>query len=315
MTRPETISLCIALVALGACDSGTTAVDAAVTSMPDARMDSGGLLDVGVADARPAADAPRDAPPPIMEDADTDAAIAIDAFLEPGADAGTDAAVVADDVGLDAASAADAFALPDAFVPRPDAFTAMPDAFVPRPDAFLAMPDAFVPPPDAPTCTLAIPASPTPPAIVISEIDPGAFIEVYNTTSSPIALGTTPYQLCSPFVYAALATVGAGVTVPALGFASLPWPAGFADTEAGGEVSLYSSAAYATPSAVMSFVCWGTNPHGSRKATAESGGRWSGACAGAITAGRTITRLPANDGTLASHWSPTAVPTPGPCRP
>ena len=116
-------------------------------------------------------------------------------------------------------------------------------------------------------------------------------------------------------MYSALATLAPSVTVPAHGYANLPWPAGFADTEAGGEVSLYSSALYTDPAAVMSFVCWGTNPHGTRKSTAESGGRWSGACAGAISAGRSIARRPSTTGTLAGDWATDAVPTPETCGP
>jgi hypothetical protein len=291
----------------------------------DAGTIDAGTIDAGTIDAGTIDAGTIDAP------SDLDALL-VDAFVG-ASDAGLDASSSADDAfALDAAAARDAATAPDAFASTdaftPDAFTPSPDAFTPPPDAFTPPPDAFTPPPDAftlrpdafafPRCgepDLAVPAIPAPPALVISEIDPGTFIEVYNTTSSDIPLSSTAYQLCSPFVYAALATLGAGVVVPARGYATLPWPGSFSDTEAGGEISLYTNGSFADPLAVMSFVCWGTNPHGTRKSTAEAGGRWSGPCASAITAGRSIARTPGNTGSTSRDYSTAATPSPETCGP
>jgi len=282
---------------LAACGPADETPDAGT----DAFLDESGL-DGGRRDAGPDAFLDESALDGGPRDAGADAPFTmIDAFREGLTDSGTDAATTSED----------AFVVDDAFV-APDAFAA-PDAFVAR-DAFTA-PDAFRSVPACSAPDLAVPSAPTPPALVISEIDPGTFIELYNTTSSDIVLASVPYQFCSPFVYAAVASVGAGITVPARGYANLPWPAGFSDTEAGGEISLYTSGAYADPAAVMSFVCWGTNPHGSRKSTAETGGRWSGACAGAISAGRSIARRPSTTGTLAGDWATDATPSPERCGP
>jgi hypothetical protein len=282
---------------LAACGPAAETPDAGT----DAFLDESGL-DGGRRDAGPDAFLDESSLDGGPRDAGADAPFTmIDAFLEGLPDSGTDAATI----GEDAFVVDDAFVAPDAFL-TPDAFVAR-DAFV-TPDAFRSVPACTAP-------DLAVPSAPTPPALVISEIDPGTFIELYNTTSSDIALSSVPYQFCSPFVYAAVASLGAGVTVPAHGYANLPWPAGFSDTEAGGEVSLYTSGAYADPTAVMSFVCWGTNPHGTRKSTAETGGRWSGACAGAITAGRSIARRPSTTGTLATDWATDATPSPETCGP
>ncbi len=289
-----------------------------MTSPADAGVDA--FRDESSLDGGPRSDVGMDAPDAIIDESSEDGGPRSDAGVDAPMvdDAGHDAgAIIFEDVlaSLDAGS--DAFVEPDAFV-TPDAFVS-PDAFTP-PDAFVPA-DAFTPP-DAfrryPLCSapdLAVPSSPTPPALVISEIDPGTFIEIYNTTSADLPLTGTAYQLCSPFVYASLASLGPTVTVPAHGYAMLPWPGGFADTEAGGEVSLYTSGAFGDPAAVMSFVCWGTNPHGTRKTTAEMGGRWSGACAGAITAGRSIARRPGNTGSTAAHYATDATPSPETCGP
>jgi|GEM_PF-2116222 len=143
----------------------------------------------------------------------------------------------------------------------------------------------------------------------ISEIVPGMYIEVYNDTDAAITLGSTTLQFCSPFNYAALTG-----TVPARGYATLPWPTGFSDTLSGGEVILYRNSSFGTPASVMDFVCWGTNPHGTRMATAVSAGRWTGSCAPAITGGA-IHRRVGTDGTDASDYDTSSPPSSAACTP
>jgi hypothetical protein len=150
------------------------------------------------------------------------------------------------------------------------------------------------------------------PDLILTEIVPGTAIELFNTTASDISLPGS-YQLCSPFVYAGLGTG----TVPAGGYLTIPWPAGFADTLAGGEVILYSNAAFGSASSVMDFVCWGTNPHGTRQSLAFSAGRWSaatGGCAPAITGGA-LHRRPGTAGTSAADYDTTSPPSPVSCTP
>lgn len=149
-------------------------------------------------------------------------------------------------------------------------------------------------------------------ALLISEIDPGDYIELYNDTDAAIDLAAGTYQLCSPFSYFALA--GSGVTVPARGFATIAWPAGFTDTDAGGEVILYTEPLFGNPGSIMDFVCWGTNPHSSRKLEAESGNKWMGPCAAAIT-GMAIHRLPMTDGLDAGDYDVTSPPSRANCAP
>jgi len=123
--------------------------------------------------------------------------------------------------------------------------------------------------------------------LVMSEISPGNHIELYNSTTSAIALSGVAHQLCSPFAYRSLSAIAPTVTVPPKGFAVIPWPSSFTDVAAGGEVILYKDGSFTNGESILDFVCWGTNPHGSRKALAEEAlvGKWGGACAAAITGG------------------------------
>ena len=152
------------------------------------------------------------------------------------------------------------------------------------------------------------------PSLVISEIDPGSFIELFNTTGADIALSGSSMQLCSPFSYAALSSLAGGVTVPAGGYAELPWPSTFSDVDAGGEVILYASGSFGADTAILDFVCWGTDPHGTRMSQAVAVGKWVGPCAAAIGAGDSLVRVTATTGTNAASYS-TATPTPETCAP
>jgi hypothetical protein len=156
--------------------------------------------------------------------------------------------------------------------------------------------------------------------LVMSEINPGTggYIELYNDSDTPLALSTSPHQLCSPFVYVALATLGAGITVPARGYALVPWPASFADLDAGGELQLYDSAAFGNSASIVDFVCWGTNPHGTRMAQAFTAGKWSSnlasSCAPALTGGAIHRRI-GTDGVDAADYDTSSAPSPVACTP
>lgn len=156
-----------------------------------------------------------------------------------------------------------------------------------------------------------------PQTMVISEINPGQYIELYNNTGSPIALASTAFQLCSPFNYVPLATHAPTTIVPAGGYATITWPASFTDVDSGGEIILYADSQFTVAASIMDFVCWGTNPHGSRKALAETAEKWTGTApcvAGSLTLGA-LHRLPATDGIDAADYDATAAPSPANCTP
>lgn len=157
-------------------------------------------------------------------------------------------------------------------------------------------------------------------ALVISEIDPGSAIELYNNSAAAIDLGATQFGLRSAPQTAMLATLAPNVTIAPGGLATVDWPAGFTDVDAGGEIVLYIDVANAGDfndgTRIGDFVCWGTNPHGSAKADAEANGKWAAAaaCAAALDMG-SIQRLTATDGTDAASYDTTLAPTPTTCTP
>lgn len=170
-----------------------------------------------------------------------------------------------------------------------------------------------------PSCSATLAPTGDVPDLIISEIDPGSFIEVFNTTGADITITADQFQLCSRPAYTLLSTVGGGVVVPAGGFAELDWPGSFADTDGGGEIALYEAPGdFFAASNLLDFVCWGANPHSgdsSRLDVAQTGDRWSGDCAPAITGGGSLVRVAGNDGNLAAHYAVSATPTPETCAP
>ena len=146
------------------------------------------------------------------------------------------------------------------------------------------------------------------PAVVISEINPGNYIELFNTTASDF--NTTGYWFCSPFTYT---QVGA-VIVPAGGYATVVWPGAFIDTDAGGEIQLFKSGNFGASTDILDFVCWGTNPHGTRVAQANAVGKWSGVCAPVLANGA-IHRVVGTKGTSSADYDVTSAPSPSNCVP
>jgi len=147
--------------------------------------------------------------------------------------------------------------------------------------------------------------------VIISEINPGTggYVEFFNTTASDFNM--TGWWLCSPFIYSA---VGA-IVIPAGGYATVVWPATFVDTDAGGEILLYKSSSFGTSNDIVDYICWGTNPHGSRQNQANTVGKWVGtACAGALTNG-CIHRITGTPGTGPASYDVAAAPSPSNCTP
>jgi hypothetical protein len=153
--------------------------------------------------------------------------------------------------------------------------------------------------------------------IVLSEISPGNFIELFNFSGADIDLASETFFLCSPFNYTALSVLSSGNSViPAGGYLTVPWPANFTDLDGGGEIILYSTNSFGASSAVMDFVCWGTNPHSSRKALAETALKWVGTCATALSAS-SLTRIVAagSNGTSKTDYDTVSPATPVNCSP
>lgn len=146
------------------------------------------------------------------------------------------------------------------------------------------------------------------PALVISEVNPGQYIEFFNTTGADIIFPSV-YFLCSHFVYAQVAG-----TVPAGGYATVLWPASFTTAvDASGEMMLYDSSLFGTSTDILDYIIWG-NPAITRKTQATAVGKWIGANAPSITGGA-IHRLIGVKGNVATEYDAAAAPSPENCTP
>lgn len=151
------------------------------------------------------------------------------------------------------------------------------------------------------------------PDIIISEIKPGEYIEVFNASVDAVDLSFVPWQWCAPFQYQPVAMP---VIVPTGGYVKLDWPTFFTNpTETNGEVILFKDFFFSSDTSVLDFVCWGS-PSPTRRLTQGAGsGKWSGLCAPSIPTGGAIHRISGTDGTSAASYDVTAPPSPMTCVP
>lgn len=140
--------------------------------------------------------------------------------------------------------------------------------------------------------------------VVISQVDPGNFIEFFNPGAANFNL--TGWWLCSPFVYSALS-----ITVNAGSYKTVPWPVGFSDTDGSGEMMLYKSSNFAANSDIVDYIAWGAS-NGFRLGQAVAVGKWSGPSAPALTNG-SIHRISGTTGTAAASYDVTLASNPRNC--
>lgn len=149
----------------------------------------------------------------------------------------------------------------------------------------------------------------TVPDLIISAIDPGEWIEVFNPNDTPYDFDQSDGDLCEPFVYQRFDAASPGTVLAPGGYARLPWPGNFgASDEAGGEIMIYNFAGGHSQNDIADFVCWGSGNASTRKGEAEAVGKWIGDCAPAISAGQTIRRLVDTDGITAASYNSSAPP-------
>lgn len=144
--------------------------------------------------------------------------------------------------------------------------------------------------------------------IVISEVNPGNYIELYNRTASSVSLNG--WWFCSPFNYSPLGATSIG----AFSYKTYAWPAFFTDTDAGGEIMLYDSANFANSNDIIDYVPWGAS-NGFRLGQVVlpgGNGKWSGAFPAALVNGA-IHRITGTTGTTAASYDVTTAPSPMNC--
>lgn len=151
------------------------------------------------------------------------------------------------------------------------------------------------------------------PQVIISEIKPGEYIEIYNTTDSDINLTAIPWWFCAPFQYVPVATPA---SVAAGGFMRMDWPTTLTNpTEPNGELILYKDSFFSSATSLLDFVCWGSPSFSRRTTQGAVSGKWSGLCAPSIPPGGAIHRRVGTDGTSADSYDVTAPPSPMSCAP
>jgi hypothetical protein len=190
----------------------------------------------------------------------------------------------------------------------------------PLPDADPDAPDA-VPLPDAeplPACAEDLgtqddgsSANETNPNIVISEVDPGEFIELYNAGSGTVMLSATGYRWCNNRNYSTGFTAH-NFTIPAGGRRVIEWPGGNG-SETNGDVSIYANGSFTIGSSILDYVCWGNAGSPNRNSEANLVGKWSGNCADSIPAGGSLVRRANREGIQASDYETQNTPDPEDC--
>jgi hypothetical protein len=122
--------------------------------------------------------------------------------------------------------------------------------------------------------------------MLISEVSPGNFIELFNASDTDIAFATGQWGIQSGANSIFLQASASATTVPSRGYATMAWPAGFTSVDGGGELALYDEVQAASDFDVadklVGYVCWGVFAEAVRKPLAETAGKWVSDCADAL---------------------------------
>jgi hypothetical protein len=150
----------------------------------------------------------------------------------------------------------------------------------------------------------------------LSELSPTVFVEVFNDTLADLDLTQDGWALAARDQTVLL--TAASPAVAPKGYKAFEWPAALLASNAGGELAVYRGIAapadYDDPTKLVAYACWGTDAQIARKALAETAGKWSGACAPALSMAA-LRRKPMTPGTGAESYDPTVAAEQTNCAP
>lgn len=179
-----------------------------------------------------------------------------------------------------------------------------------RPDAAIdAAPDA------APVCPALTPTTDGSGRqdLVISELRPGTFIELYNNTAAAINFPTSTFGLqAEAATYALSAEAG---MIASHAYKTIAWPAAFAISDMNGEMGLFQNIAmasdYTVAANLVDYLCWGGNTP-ANLTFAQGAMKWTASCTDELAAS-SIKRLVSTDGLAKASYDAAGTPDPRNC--
>ncbi|MCP4194135.1 MAG: hypothetical protein GY768_26290 [Planctomycetaceae bacterium] len=150
------------------------------------------------------------------------------------------------------------------------------------------------------------------PQLVISEVVPDEYIELFNAGYERVELSQVEQVLVSSADDVRVGAWGAGEAIPVRGYLQLEWPDGFTMSDESGELILYrdGQTGFDDASKIDDFVAWGAPVDQSRIALAELVGKWEGEPDGSLDLGA-IQRIPGTRGEEAHAYDNHRPSTPG----
>ncbi len=150
------------------------------------------------------------------------------------------------------------------------------------------------------------------PELIISEIVPGEYIELYNSAYAEINLSSADQYLVSGLHHVGVADLGSGQTIPARGYRQLAWPSEMSMSWESGELVLFrdNTSGFDDLTKIEDFVAWGESPTDSRIEMATKARKWYGPPDGTLDLGA-IQRIPGTLGDEVHSYDNHRPSTPG----
>lgn len=150
------------------------------------------------------------------------------------------------------------------------------------------------------------------PELVISEIVPGEYVELFNVTYAELELSSAQHVLVSGDHAVEVASLGQGQAIGRRDYLQLPWPTPITVSSESGEMVLFRDGLTGFHDArkIDDFVVWGTEVAGSRIELAKSVNKWWGPPDGSLDIAA-IQRIPGTRGDEAHAYDNHRPSTPG----